>query len=260
MSERRTVRLETDGPVARVVLDDPDNGNVLTLAMAEQLRDAVREIAGMSGIRCVVVCAEGKRFCVGGDIGAFENAAVGDRINEVVALPLHEAIESLSTMDPIVVSVVQGAAGGGGCGLALAGDLVVASESAFLRLGYALIGLSPDCGVSWRFARALGPARAMELYISNDTFNAEQAYDAGLVSRLARPEHLDAAVSETVDKVLAKSPEALAATKRLMRQAGQRTLVDQLADEAKTIGDVGDLPNAREGFAAFLAKRRPEFR
>lgn len=254
-----TVRLDVDGPVAHVVLDDPERGNVLTLAMAEQLRDRVAEIAGLEGIRCVVLRADGKRFCVGGDIGAFADSSIGERINEVVALPLHEALSALEALPAPVISVVQGAAGGGGMGLALSGDMVIAAEEAFFVTGYGLIGLSPDCAVSWTLARGLGVPRAMELYVTNRKLSAAEAYAAGLLTRVVPRDQLDAAVDELVAAVVASSASAVAQTMRLMRTAWSRSRDEQMSDEASTIGTLGDEPPAREGFAAFVAKRRPDF-
>lgn len=254
-----TVRLDVDGPVAYVVLDDPDNGNVLTLDMAEQLRDRVAEIPAVEGIRCVVLRAEGKRFCVGGDIGGFAESEVGERINEVVALPLHDALNALESIGAPVISVVQGAAGGGGMGLALSGDLVVAAEEAFFVTGYGLIGLSPDCAVSWTLARGLGVPRAMELYLTNRKMSAAEAYGAGLLTRVVPRAELDDAVQQLVDAVCAGSAAANAQTKRLMRTAWSRSRDEHMADEATTIGTLGDQPPAREGFAAFLEKRPPRF-
>lgn len=256
---RETVRLDVDGQVAYVVLDDPDHGNVLNLPMAEQIRDRVAEIASLQGIRCVVLRAEGKRFCVGGDIEAFVSSSAGERINEVIALPLHEALRQLESLPMPVVSVVQGAAGGGGMGLALAGDMVIAAEEAFFAAGYGLIGLSPDCGVSWALPRAMGLQRAMELYVTNRRMPAAEAFDAGLLSRVVPLAELDDAVRDLVDAVCAGSPDALAQTKRLMRAAWSRSRHEHTTDEGRTIGDLGDQPAAREGFVAFLEKRPPRF-
>lgn len=254
-----TVRLEVDEGVAHVVLDDPDNGNVLTLDMAEQLRDRVAEIPGMHGIRCVVLRAEGKRFCVGGDIAGFADSKVGERINEVVALPLHDALSTLESIGAPVISVVQGAAGGGGMGLALSGDLVLAAEEAFFVTGYGLIGLSPDCAVSWTLARGLGVPRAMDLYLTNRKMSASEAYDAGLLTRVVPRAELDDALQQVVSAIRASSAPAVAQTKRLMRTAWSRSRDEHMADEASSIGTLGDQPPAREGFAAFLEKRRPSF-
>ncbi|WP_153505637.1 enoyl-CoA hydratase/isomerase family protein [Cumulibacter manganitolerans] len=254
-----TVRLEVDGALASVVLDDPEHGNVLTLDMAEQLRDRVAGIASLEGIRCVVLRAEGKRFCVGGDIASFADSQVGERINEVVALPLHDALNTLEGLEVPVVSVVQGAAGGGGVGLALGADLVIAAEEAFFVTGYGLIGLSPDCAVSWTLARALGVQRALELYLTNRKMSATEAFQAGLVSRVVPAADLSGSVAELTGAITASSPEAVAQTKRLMRTAWSRSRSEHMADEATTIGGLGDRPPAREGFAAFLEKRPPQF-
>lgn len=257
MTSDGVVRLEVDGAVAHVVLDDPDRGNVLTLELAEQLRDRIAEIGSLAGIRCVVLRAEGKRFCVGGDIASFAESKIGERINEVVALPLHEAMRILGSLDAPVISVVQGAAGGGGMGLALSADLVLAADSAFFVTGYGLIGLSPDCGVSWTLPRALGVPRALELYVTNRRMSAAEAFEAGLLTRVVPAAELESAVVELVAAVCASSPSALAQTKRLMRTAWSRTRDEHLVDEASTIGALGDEPPAREGFAAFLEKRPP---
>lgn len=259
MTGAGAVRLEVDGAVAHVVLDDPERGNVLTLDLAEQLRDRVAEIAFLEGIRCIVLRAEGKRFCVGGDIESFAQSKIGGRINEVVALPLHEAMGILESINAPVISAVQGAAGGGGMGLALCADLVIAADTAFFVAGYGLIGLSPDCGVSWSLPRAMGVQRALELYVTNRRMSATEAFEAGLLTRVVPAEQLDEAVRDLAAAVCASSPDALAQTNRLMRAAWSRSRDEHLADEASTIGTLGDQPSAREGFAAFLEKRPPRY-
>ena len=143
--------------------------------------------------------------------------------------------------------------------IASSGDMVIAAEEAFFVTGYGLIGLSPDCAVSWTLARGLGVPRAMGLYVTNRKLSAAEAYAAGLLTRVVPRDQLDAAVDELVAAVVASSASAVAQTKRLMRTAWSRSRDEQMSDEASTIGTLGDEPPAREGFAAFVAKRRPDF-
>jgi 2-(1,2-epoxy-1,2-dihydrophenyl)acetyl-CoA isomerase len=161
------------------------------------------------------------------------------------------------------VSVVQGVVAGGGIGVALAADVVLMARRARLRVAYTAAGLSPDCGVPAALARALGPARAMDLALTNRTLTAEEAAQWGLVSRAVDDDELEQ-VADGVVQQLADGPhEALVATRRLVRDAarldGDAAWRAHLDAEAVSIAHLAGTADGREGVAAFLAKRPPRF-
>lgn len=253
------IRLDVADGIAHLVLAHGESGNVLHLEAARALREAAYLAARTPDVHCLILRAEGARFCVGGDLREFAAAPLGARLNEAVARPLHDAIEALGALSAPVVCAVRGAVGGGGVGLVLAADIVVAGRSATFTVGYTASGLSPDCGVSWDLPQRIGLARAMDLILTNRRVDAVEGQSLGLVSRVVENDAVDDVVNG-IARALADGPRmALAQAKRLVRLAGQRSRTDHLNDEALTIGDVGDVPDAREGIDAFLNKRKPSF-
>ncbi len=249
------VRIEHADGVSRVVLDSAETRNALSLDLSRQLRDALVEATSDPRTRVVVLSAKGPLFSVGGELLAFRAAPVGANLNEVVARPLHDAIEAMTTARQPVVCVLHGSVGGGGVGLVLAADIVVMADSAAIRMGYTGSGLSPDCGVTWFLPRLLGVARAMDLLLTNRRVEAAEALQLGLVSRVVAADSLDSAVQDVLGALARVPVDTLGETKRLVRRAPVLDLHTQLDDEARTIGRIGDTADAREAMAAFLDKR-----
>ncbi len=253
------VRVDQQRDVAHVVLANGPGGNALDLETASALRDALHAVTTDSAVRTIVLRGEGERFCVGGDLRAFERAPMGENLCDAVARPLHEAIEMMQASRQPVVCVVHGAVGGGANGLVLAADIVLAARGTTFRLGYTGSGLSPDCGVTWELPRRMGRARAMDLVLTNRRVDADEAVSLGLVSRVVEPGQLDEVLQSVLAALAAVPVETLSETKRLLARASSNDLHSHLEDEARTIGRIGDTADTREAISAFLAKRPPTF-
>lgn len=254
------VSLSFASGVATLTLAAPATGNALDLAMAVALAQTVAEVRHLEGLRVVRIDAVGPAFCVGGSLAEFAGVAdASAHIAQVVAAA-HDALRGLAALSVPLVCVVQGAAAGGGLGLAFSGDVVLAARSAKFVVAYAGVGLSPDCGVSWVLARQLGEARALDLALTNRSFSAEEAATWGLVSRVVDDAQLEDQAGALVEKLADGSVAALAATKRLIRCAGPAGWQEHLEREAQGIIELAASRDAHEGMRAFLEKRRPEFR
>jgi 2-(1,2-epoxy-1,2-dihydrophenyl)acetyl-CoA isomerase len=257
MTEQR-VRTGVDGDVWRVTLASPQTGNAIDPAMAAALGKALRTRPPET--RAVLFLAEGARFCVGGDVRGF--AAAEDPGAEVgrLAAGWHEVVRALLAVPVPVVAGVHGAVAGAGVGLLGACDVVVCARSTRIRPAYGAIGFSPDGGSSWTLARTLGPARALDLVLTNGTLDAAQAQACGLVARVVEDDDLrDAAVG--LAHTLAAGPvRAMVRARTLLRRAATRTLDEQLDDEARLIAESAADAEGREGVRAFVEKRRPDFR
>lgn len=254
------VRWATAGPIARLTLVRGDAGNALDLDMAEGLREAAHRVAaGREDLAAVLFEAEGRNFCVGGDLRAFATATDQGKYVQRLAESVHEALAVLVASPVPVITVVHGVAAGAGLGLALAGDLVFAGRGARFRTAYTAAGLSPDCGVSWVLPRLLGSARALDLALTNRLLTAEDAERSGLVSRVVDDSVLATEATKTAHLLCEGSSAAMAQAKRLMRTAVDAGLELHLADEARTITRLASTPDGREGVAAFLGKRPPRF-
>lgn len=249
----RVVR-HRDG-VVELLLDDPGRGNALDLPTAEALRDAVAQITADPG-GAVLLRAAGGNFCVGGDLRAFSGrgADTGPYVH-AVATAAHTAVQALHELPVPVVTAVRGAAAGGGIGLALAGDIVVAARTARFRLAYTAIGLTPDCGASWVLQRLLGPRRAADLILTNRVLTGDDAERWGLVSRVVEDGELDDVTYRTAASLAAGSGAALRAAKELLRAGAEATLEEQLAEEARRIADLAAGAQAQAAMESFLAAR-----
>lgn len=243
---------------AWIKLADPDRGNVLSAASVDALIAATRR-ARADGATVIVLSAEGRFFSVGGDIRGFSAAENVETFVDDRADGFHRLISELTGGDAIVVTVVQGAAAGAGFPLAAAGDIVVAAESASFTLGYTRIGFSFDGGTSL-LVHTLGLHRALRLALLNDVLTAAEARDAGLVARVVPDGELAAVVRTLVGQLTDGSGDAQGSVKRMLRVVADEAPEAALRRETVNIRRLAAGADGREGIAAFLAKRAPEFR
>jgi 2-(1,2-epoxy-1,2-dihydrophenyl)acetyl-CoA isomerase len=246
--------------VATLTLNRPDAYNAFDLAVGREIFDAALELDEDPAVRCIVIAANGKAFCGGGDVKAF--AANLDRIGVLIkelTTYLHGAISRLCRSDKPVVTAVNGMVAGGGLGLALCGDLVVAGESARFTMAYSQIAASPDGGSSYLLTRLIGVRRAMELYLTNRIVPAAEALALGMVTRVVP----DADLTKTVQDVargLAQGPtKAYGQAKRLFHQATWESLETQMELEAQAIAACGHTEDFRAGVTAFASKQKAAF-
>jgi 2-(1,2-epoxy-1,2-dihydrophenyl)acetyl-CoA isomerase len=253
-----TATLDIAGGIARLHLNAPETGNAIGPAMAESLVEHTRTLAGLPDVRVVLLTAEGTAFCVGGDVRYFAEADDPSAAIRELAGNFHVALTALATLDAPVVTAVEGVAAGGGLSVAVTGDLVIASPQARFTSAYTRIGLSPDGGQSWLLPRLVGQRRAAELLLTNRTVGAEEARDLGLVTEVSGDAL--ARATELAEQLAAGPAGAHAAVKRLLLRSSSSAYVEQLAAEADAIATLAGTPEGREGVAAFVAKRAPDFR
>lgn len=257
------VRLAVDGGIAVVTLNRPDAHNVLDVGMSRAVIAAVEATAAAvrsGSVRAVLIRGTGRSFCAGGDIQGFAGSADARAalLHEMIP-PLSAAVHALATLPVPVVAALNGAVGGGGLGLAFCADITIAAESMALRGGYTAIGLTPDVGASWFVTRAIGAARAKRVFFANEKITAAQCLAWGLVSEVVPDARLDTRALALVRSLAAGATHALACTKQLVDGAGQRTLAEHLALEARSMVAAGRHAESAEGVAAFLEKRAPRF-
>ena len=257
------VDYELDDWVARIELAHTRAHNSLDKPMGQALRIAAERAAkdvASGDARVIVVSAQGRVFSVGGNLAEF--AAADDRGAEVKATAegLHAGLATLRALEVPVVSVIHGTAAGGGLGIALVGDIVLAAAEAKLVMAYTASGLSPDCGVTWVVPQRLSWVRAMDLALTNRVITGAEAADWGLVSRAVPGEELATVVESVVSTLRDGASDALAQTKRLIAESQGRTYAEQLDQEARSISRLITEPDGVEGIDAFLAKRPPTYR
>ena len=248
-----------DGVFA-IRFDRPDAGNVIDTRFGDELVAAVgRAAAQRDEVAVVSVTSTGRNFSVGGDVRSF--AAADDRGAHVggLAAALHTGVRGLRGLGVPVVVGVQGWAAGAGMGLALLGDLLVMEASAGLRSAYAGIGLSPDGGSSWTLPRAIGPALAADLVLTNRPLHAAEALAHGVAARVVEDGEAAVATDRLARELAGGSWAGARQAVALLRASGGRTLDEQLDAEAAGIAACAAGPEGTEGVDAFLAKRRPDY-
>ncbi|MCK0117499.1 enoyl-CoA hydratase [Isoptericola sp. CG 20/1183] len=256
-----TVTVERDDAVAVVTLQRPEARNALDLALKEDLLAALEEVGADTTVRAVVLTGAGPAFCVGQDlrehVASLESGAwATQRTVERHYGPLAEA---LTTMPKPVIAAVRGACVGAGLGIALACDLRVLADDAVLGTAFGGVGLTFDTGLSATLTWAVGAARARELVLLGETFDAESAVGWGIGGRVVPAADVLPTARELARRLAAGPTLAHAASKRLVAAATTRPLTETLAAEAAEQDALGRSADHREAVDAFLARRSPTF-
>ncbi len=252
-----TLHITHNGPIATVTLDRPDVHNAFDAAMIAEIRAAFDALASDEHVRVIVLTGAGESFCAGGDM-RWMQSAVGLTFEENIADAgaLADMFEAIWTCPKVVLGRINGAAIGGGAGLVACCDLAIAADTARFGFGEVKIGLVPAV-IAQYVVPKIGVSQARALFVSGERFSAERAFEIGLIHGVAPPEELDATVMEIAQRCLTSAPDAITTIKRLVdvvweneRLATQRFVVEMLA-RVRTGNE------AREGIAAFKARRRP---
>src|ERR1700709_2674 len=228
-----------EGPIATITLNRPGAFNSVNLAIAKKLEQLPDEVEGNDDIRVLVIEGEGRAFAAGGDLQTIGAAAAADSSAPVVGELLkhyHAFITSLRRMPKIVLSSVHGSAAGAGLSLAFLTDLCIAAEEARFTPAYGKIGASPDGGGTVGVVPTVGVRRALQIFLSEDSFSAQQAYDWGLVAKIVPAAELKAATRKLAERLAQNPPAAISGTKSLVYQAAVTSTKQQLdAEEEKII-------------------------
>ncbi|MGB3288080.1 MAG: 2-(1,2-epoxy-1,2-dihydrophenyl)acetyl-CoA isomerase PaaG [Burkholderiaceae bacterium] len=252
---------DLDGGVARITFNRPDKLNSFTAAMHGELSDALARVES-SEPRVLVLTGNGRGFCAGQDLSEREMSAgsapidLGATIEKYYA-PLVRRLRALPA--PVVVGV-NGVAAGAGANLALAGDIVIAKQSASFIQPFCRLGLLPDTGGTYVLPRLVGQARAMGLSLLGDKLSAEKAEQWGLIWQCVPDDAFDARLDELARHFAQAPTKGLAYTKRALNQSLSNTLDDQLDLERDLMRELGASHDYAEGVSAFLGKRQPVFK
>ncbi len=249
--------LRIEGPIATITLNRPSAFNAIDLSIARKLERLGAEVEASDDIRVLVIEGEGRAFCGGGDLQTIGAAAVADNIAAVVGEMLshyHAFISTLRRMPKIVLASVHGSAAGAGLSLAFVADLCIAAEDARFTPAYAKLGVSPDGGGTVGVVAAVGPRRALQIYLAEDGFSAVQAYQWGLVTKVVPAAELKAATRELAHRLAQNAPAALAATKALIHRADATSIEAQLDAERDAIIDCMHTDEFRIAVKKFTSK------
>lgn len=260
------ITVETADGVATLTLNRPSQLNSLNKGLIDDVRNALRAMSKDDAVRALVITGSGRGFCAGADLSnaGFDDGVArspGEGVSHSMEIGYNPLVRDLTTFPKPVIMAVNGVAAGGGVGLALCGDIVLAARSAyFVQVFTPRLGLVPDMGCTWLLSQLLGRARARALAMLGDRLPADKAAEWGLIWQCV-PD--DALLSEamTLAKRLASGPQrALRELKRVLDEAPFNTLFEQLENERVTQRTLADGEDFREGVVAFLTKREPQFK
>ncbi len=260
------ILVEIAGHVATLTLNRPTSLNSLNKGLIDDVRNALRALRVDANVRALIVTGAGRGFCAGADLAnaGFNDGvqrSVGEGISHSMEIGYNPLIRDLTGFPKPVIVAVNGVAAGGGVGLALGGDIVIAAKSAyFVQVFGPKLGLVPDVGCTWFVPRLLGRARARALAMLGDRLAAETAAEWGLIWAAVEDATLMTEARAIAER-LAKGPTlAFGEIKRVLDAASENTLDQQIELERRTQQRLGDTDDFREGVTAFLTKREPQFK
>lgn len=257
-----SILAERDEALLIITLNRPDRLNAFTAEMLERFNEVLAEATADAGIRAVLLTGAGRGFCAGQDLNdrVIAPGAAPPDLGESLERRYNPAVRAMRAMPKPVVVAVNGVAAGAGANLALAGDLVYAARSANFVQSFARIGLVPDSGGTYHLPRRVGMARALGLALLGEPLAADQAVKWGLIWDVVDDDELMPVTMKVARKLAAGPTTGFANIKRALNASGDNNLDDQLDFERDLQRASGLSEDYAEGVAAFLAKRKPEFK
>lgn len=255
MPDKSRVRLDIRDGVAHVVLDRPEQGNALDLALSRDLKETFDLLARRDDARVVLLSANGRLFCAGGDLRSMESAPDRGAFVRELVLSAHDAIRSIASLEKPVVAAVQGATAGAGLSLVLLADFVFVTPKATFVTAYTAVGLTPDCGQSWLLPRAIGTGRALDLMLTSRRVTADEAVSLGIATAVVAEDSLLAEASAFAAKLAAGPTYALGAARSLIRSSFADGFHAHLDKEAETIARMAAIEETGKFISAFLAPK-----
>lgn len=252
------IKYEVTGGVATITLNRPEVYNALNDEITFELQDAVKTVAKDQSVRVVVLTGEGKAFCSGQDLKA--SGQTKKSFLDSLHKRYNPLILGMRNLAKPIVCRLNGVAAGAGCSIALACDIIVASEEATLIEVFINIGLVPDSGSSFFLPRLTGMARAFELCSMGNKVKGREAFELGLVNKVVKPDELDAAVKSYTDYFAQAPTRAIGLIKKMLNKSATSTLEEMLEYEAYSQEIAGGTHDHKEGVTAFLEKRKPAFK
>ena len=250
---------EKDG-LATITLNRPERYNAFIDEMNFELQKVFKNLAKKPDVRVVVLTGAGKAFCSGQDLKSIEGKLEGRNLGESVEKRYNPMIKAMHKLPKPIICKLNGVAAGAGCSLALACDLIIASEKASLIEVFANIGLVLDSGSSYFLPREIGMKKAFELCTMAPKIGAQQAMQLGLVNAVVPPDELDEATQRYIDHYAKAPTKAIGLIKKMLNRSHHSTLNDMLQYEAYCQQIAGQTEDYKEGVMSFMEKRKPNFK
>ncbi len=255
-----TILYEVHEGVATITLNRPEVVNAINDQLGFELYGALKQVERNRDVRAVVLTGAGRGFCSGQDLSDRTTITAGFSLADSVRERYNLLLAKMNELPVPLIAAVNGAAAGAGFGLALACDLRFAAENAKMTMAFSKIGLVPDSGSSYFLPRLVGLSKALELAWTADVIDAQEAHRLGLVNRVFAPEALQSETLTFARRLAAGPTLAYGLTKQLMHENAVASLPQALENEARFQAIAGRSHDFREGVAAFVEKRLPQYR
>lgn len=252
-----SILFEVKDSVATVTLNRPDKYNAFNREMALLMQDKLDECKAKE-VRCVLITGFGKAFCSGQDLEEVVDPS-GPKIDTIVGEHYNPIIAKIRKLEKPVVAAVNGVAAGAGANIALACDIVIATQSSSFIQAFSKIGLIPDSGGTFFLPRLVGWQRASALMMLGDKVSAEEAERMGMIYKVFSTESFEAETKRIVSTLANMPTKGLALTKQLLDNSFYNDMEEQLQDEEIYQQRAGSTKDYKEGVLAFLEKRKPNF-
>lgn len=254
-----TLLFAVEDGVAYITLNRPEKRNAINSKMFAELEQAFDRIASENDIRAFVLRGAGDHFCSGADLSSIDDAPRSPSEMLVRMGSVHLLMKKIVFCPKPGIAAVRGYAAGGGANLALACDLIIASEDAKFAELFVKRGLMVDMSGTFTLPRAIGLHRAKELALLGDSIDAARAYEMGLANRVVRSEELDTAVKEIAARLAAGPPVTMALTKKALNESFAKTFDEALDQESLGQSILFSTNDLQEAIMAFFEKREPRF-
>lgn len=254
-----TLEITLHNRVLRIALNRPAVFNSFNREMALALQTALDEAAHNPEVRCIVLTGNGKAFCAGQDL-AEVSSPDGPPLKTILGEHYNPIVRRLRATPKPIVAAVNGVAAGAGANIALACDIVVATQSASFIQAFSKIGLIPDSGGTFTLPRIIGFQKASALMMLGDKVSADEAERLGMVYKVIADDQFETTIAQLAAQVASMPTKGLALTKAALNASFNNTLDEQLECEERLQIEAGQTHDYNEGVAAFLQKRKPDFK
>ena len=255
------ILIRREDAVATVTINRPAQRNAISYDMWVGMGDLMRRLDADRAIRCVVIAGAGdEAFSAGADISDFERHRSDSEKGRVYNLAVDGLLETVAEMGTPVISMIRGFAAGGGCELAVATDLRIAAEGSRLGIPVARLGITIGHREMFGLVNLVGKGNAMYILLSGRLLDSEEALRIGLVNQVVPPDELEQVTYRLASDIARLAPLSHAVNKQTMNQVLAKPSLDLTPEEVRLPLTQFDTQDYREGYRAFLEKRRPEFR
>ncbi|MBF0695344.1 MAG: enoyl-CoA hydratase/isomerase family protein [Flavobacterium sp.] len=255
-----SIALQIENGIGKITLNRPEVFNSFNREMALQMQDALDKCAADDCVRAIVITGTGKAFCAGQDLKEVTDPELNPGFRKILEEHYNPIIERIRTIEKPVLAAVNGVAAGAGANIALACDIVVASENAAFIQAFSKIGLVPDSAGTFFLPRLIGFQKASALMMLGDKVGAQEAFNIGMIYKFFPVALFEEEVLKLAETLAAMPTHALALTKKLLNRSMINNLQEQLALESDYQIDASSSKDYLEGVAAFVEKRKPEFK